>query len=511
MSWCDLADFTGLNAVDIRPLIFAHRIICYRMFHAYSRRGQDTFDMHNEPSVRKRGGPLTLRRQVWTNPSVVALAGGSDPIKVITDRARNLVINAIEKGWSGPPYDPFILAEFQRVAVIAREDIPDARTIPTKGGYTIEYNPNQPKSRVKYSICHELAHTLFPDCDKRIRNRVTHRDTKGDEWQLETLCNIGAAEMLMPIGSTASIEGNRLTIDAILEARKQHQVSAEAVLLRAIRLTSDQCCAFSSSRRQLPRQPQERYLIDYIVGSRTWMGAIRAGASLPVQTSARECIAIGFTHKGHETWDEVGPVRVECLGVAPYPNQTVPRVLGIARPQKQIPVTVPGITDVRGDASSPRGAGPNILAQIVNDSAFTWGGGFSLTVRKKWPEAQRAFREWAEQEPRNLKLGNVHMSDANDNLTVVSLIAQHGYGPSPKPRIRYAALEACLEKLGKFAAARHAQVHMPRIGSGQAGGSWNIIREVIEDKVCAQGVNVVVYEPPTGPAPSHPQGHLEFR
>lgn len=453
---------------------------------------------------------MKAQRQVWTNSSVVALAGDSDPVKVITERARTLVMNAIQEGWTGPPYDPFALADHRNIAVVAREDIPDARTVATTGGYMIEFNPNQTRSRIKYSICHEIAHTFFPDCDQRIRNRVTHRDTKGDDWQLEALCNIAAAELLMPIGSVTSLERGRLTIDAILEARKQHEVSAEAVLLRAIRLTSDQCCAFSSSCRPSLRGAGERYFMDYVVGSRSWTGGISAGTALPAQTAANECIAIGFTHKGHETWDAVGNVKVECLGVPPYPNQTRPRVLGIAKPEKQTPFEVAEVTLLQGDASRPRGSGRKILAQLVNDSAFTWGGGFSLTVRQKWPVAQQAFRAWAEGERRNLRLGNVHLSDINEDLAVVSMVAQHGYGPSPKPRIRYAALEVCLQQLGKLAAARQATVHMPRIGTGQAGGTWSIVREVIQDKVCAQGVNVFVYELPSGAGPSHPQRSLEF-
>ncbi|MBZ5670041.1 MAG: ImmA/IrrE family metallo-endopeptidase [Acidobacteriia bacterium] len=450
-----------------------------------------------------------MKRQVWTNPSVLALAGDSDPVQAITERAQSKAVGAIQDGWSGPPYDPFALAEYLNVAVVAREDIPEARTVSSRAGYIIEFNPNRPRNRVKYSICHELAHTLFPDCADRVRSRLTHRDMKGDEWQLETLCNIGAAELLMPIGSTPSLEGGRLTIDAILEARKRHEVSAEAVLLRAVRLTADQCCVFSSSRRLLSGG-RERYLIDYAIGSRAWTGAVSAGAALPGATVASQCTAIGYTAKGHEAWDTVGTVRVECLGVPPYPNHIYPRVLGIIRPEKQTPVDIAEITYLRGDASRPRGSGPRILAQIVNDSAFTWGGGFSLTVREKWPVAQKAFRAWAERERRNLRLGTVHVGVVDENLAVVSMIAQHGYGPSPKPRIRYMALKACLERLGSVAAERGATVHMPKIGSGQAGGSWNIVREFVDGAVCARGVKVFVYELPGGPGPSHPQATLEF-
>jgi Zn-dependent peptidase ImmA (M78 family) len=69
---------------------------------------------------------------------------------------------------------------------------------------------------------------------------MTHEKMKGDDWQLETLCNISAAEMLMPIGSVPALASGQLTIDAVIESRKRHEVSAEAVLLRAVRLTAGQ-------------------------------------------------------------------------------------------------------------------------------------------------------------------------------------------------------------------------------------------------------------------------------
>jgi len=418
-------------------------------------------------------------------------------------------MSAIQDGWSGPPYDPFALAEYLKIGVVAREDIPEARTVQSRTGFIVEFNPNRPRGRVKFSICHELAHTLFPDCGDRVRNRVTHRDMKGDEWQLETLCNIGAAELLMPIGSVRWLEGERPAIDSILEAREQHEVSAEAVLLRTVRLTAAQCCVFSCSRRS-SSDDRGIYFLDYVIGSRAWTGGPDAGTPLPEKSIASECAAIGFTAKGLEAWDVIGNVRVECLGVAPYPNQIYPRVLGIARPQKQIPGHVAEITYIRGDATQPRGTGPRIVAQIVSDSAFTWGAGFALAAREKWPTAQKNFRTWAQQGHHHLRLGNVHVADVDERLAVASLIAQRGYGPSPRPRIRYMALKSCLDRLGGIAAERGATVHMPKIGSGQAGGSWSIVRELVQESICSRGVDVQVYELPGGAGPSHPQGSLEF-
>lgn len=78
-------------------------------------------------------------------------------------------------------------------------------------------------------------------------------------------------------------------------------------------------------------------------------------------------------------------------------------------------------------------------------------------------------------------------------MGVFSMIAQKGYGPSEKPRIRYAALEVCLYELGEVAKRLGASVHMPKIGTGYAGGNWRIIEELIAEKLCNLGVLVTVY------------------
>src|SRR6266496_5215311 len=70
----------------------------------------------------------------WTHRSVLLLAGQQDPVEVITDRARELVLEALENGWAGPPYDPFMLAELRKIKVIASQSIVDARTTANSSG-----------------------------------------------------------------------------------------------------------------------------------------------------------------------------------------------------------------------------------------------------------------------------------------------------------------------------------------------------------------------------------------
>ena len=76
------------------------------------------------------------------------------------------------------------------------------------------------------------------------------------------------------------------------------------------------------------------------------------------------------------------------------------------------------------------------------------------------------------------------------------MISQRGYGPSAKPRIRYEALQVCLRQLAQEAQTQSASVHMPRIGCGEAGGSWPIVQELIETELLSKRVDVTVYDLP---------------
>ena len=192
--------------------------------------------------------------------------------------------------------------------------------------------------------------------------------------------------------------------------------------------------------------------------------------------------------------------------MAPYPGQTTPRVLGISKPRDQDSSGQP-LVIVRGDATQPRGAGHKIICQVVNDKATSWGSGFAGALRRKWPDAQRQFTGWASSSL-NLTLGNVHFAEVGEHTIIASLIAQHGYGHSAKPRIRYGALYKSLRLVSAKARANGESVHMPRIGSGQAGGDWNIIQESIEQALVSNGLAVTIYDLPNAVRPTQQQAGL---
>lgn len=441
----------------------------------------------------------------WTNPSVLALAGGRDPVVAITERARAVALNAMDKGWVGPPFDPLVLAELLGIEVVANAEIRDARTVPIRRGHVrVEFNPNRPRGRMRYSIAHELAHTLFPDVADKTRHRARHEELEGDDWQLEALCNIAAAELLMPLGPlTAALPGD-VTIHNVLDLQRRFDVSTEALVIRLVKSSDVPLAAFCAS----PREPGKFgvYQLDYMIPSRAYGGRLPSGLRLPRNSVVRQCTAIGYSARGVEAWSaRTGLAEVEAVGIPPYPGGLVPRVVGFLKlpaPKPSSRSEVPSrIEHIYGSAMEPRGEGHRLVVQVVNDKTPSWGGGgFASALRGVWPGVQEDFRDWAEHHHASYRLGGVRLSRVDERTSVASVVAQHGYGPSARPRIRYAALRAGLATVARIAGEHNASVHMPRIGTGQAGGSWSVIRELILETLCHAGLSVTVYDLP-GHAP----------
>ena len=451
---------------------------------------------------------MTYQEHQWTNPSVVAFALGADPVRAIRSKARQTVVEATEWGWQGPPYDPFQLAELLEISVLPNDAVVDARIVPIAGGLRIEFNPNRPHGRVRYSVAHELAHTLFPDCAEMVRNRTPSIEFRDDTWQLELLCNIGAAELLMPTGYT-DLENEGVDIDNLLRLRDEFDVSTEAILLRIAKLTSIPCAVFTAARVSMSSSfPSFR--IDYSVPSRTWDVGISSNFRVESSSVLEECTAIGFTAKGTESWGSQLPVfDVQCVGIPPFPGDRFPRIAGVLTSENALQPSALQIDYLFGDARKPRGTGKRIIAHVVNDGTPNWGGGFALEVAKEWSFIQEEFRDWVEQDRSNLSLGKILWAQIEEDLSIVHMVAQRGYGLSTRPRIRYAALSNALDRLQEIAWQQGASVHMPRIGTGQAGGNWELIRELIDERLVRRGTPVSVYALPDRMS-SQVQGMLDL-
>ena len=426
------------------------------------------------------------KQHFWTNPSVIKFAGANDPINAILSCAQRVVFEAMEEGWTGPPFDPFKLAQLRHICVVPKDNVEEARLSVQSGRPTVEYNPLKPQSRIRYSVAHEVAHSLFPDFRETTRNRAAHH-ADAESWQLEMLCNLAAAEFLMPTGTLIGPLPHELDIHAVIEWRKRYQVSTEAMLLRLLRTQHHALMVFSASTTN-----GEDYIWDYVLtpaGPITNLYGSAVDRNLPV----RNCVAIGYTDKGNGELPGIGRVRLECVGIPGYPASTHPRIVGFARPIDSTSAETSELKEIRGNALKPRGNLPYLLAHVVNDKARSWGAGFGKQVALNYPKLAERFRVAMESSNRP-RLGDIFAAQVDDNLTVVQMVAQSGYGESDRPRVRYASLQDCLRKLRDLASQKKASVHMPPIGTGYGGGAWSLIRELIEQELVARGVNVTVYQ-----------------
>lgn len=149
---------------------------------------------------------------------------------------------------------------------------------------------------------------------------------------------------------------------------------------------------------------------------------------------------------------------------------------------------------VKGDATRPSIPGNKVIAHICNDIGG-WGRGFVLALSKRWPEPEKQYRAWA-QSKENFKLGQVQFVKVESDIWIANMVGQQNVinDEDGNPPIRYVAVLECLEKVGAFAIENNASIHLPRIGCGLAGGTWDKIEPLIKAALIEKKITVTVYD-----------------
>lgn len=465
----------------------------------------------------------------WTNASVLAFAGTSDPMEHATATARQLLAEAAANGMVGPPVDVMDLAALLGIGLRPHNDVADASIGP--GGGTdspvdylpqaplrgllphttplvITYNPTRPKARLRFSVAHEIAHGLFPDVGERVRHRTAsgalpeaHED---DSWEVELLCNVIAAELLLPPAAVEGLLDIDPDIDFFMETRRRWGVSTEALLRKIVsgssRPMSLLALSWTASTANVPLR------VDYVAASARGVEEVpvRKGNLIADTATLSRCTAIGQTVRG-SVEIEGKFFAVQAVGIPGYPGQVLPRILALFEPSS----TAPRHAEIRYEQSDLAHLEPSdrpiIIGHVVTDAAHTWSRrGIAAALSGRYPQAARAFRSWSVANPDNLKLGQVHVVDQHcptGTVWIASLVAQHGYGPSGEARLRYDALGNALREVAALAERTGAAVHVPRIGAGQAGGRWDLIEDLLAEHLTSDGIEVTVH---TLPGPSAP-------
>jgi hypothetical protein len=154
---------------------------------------------------------LRIRGRRYSDPDVISLyeqtGGLIDPRSAVVNMARSLVRRVNE--FPGVPRDPLerlkIIASLAGIKIQPMDmdrqqrEKRDAALFPTPSGLKVLYNPNRPRSRVIFTIAHEVAHTFFPSSMSGARFRSITRPDSREANELERLCDLGAAELVMPL------------------------------------------------------------------------------------------------------------------------------------------------------------------------------------------------------------------------------------------------------------------------------------------------------------------------
>jgi transcriptional regulator with XRE-family HTH domain len=103
-----------------------------------------------------------------------------------------------------------------------------------KGRVAIRINPDRPETRKRFSIAHEISHTFFPNYHTKTWCRTDHRYRRRDDPDgfIEMLCDVGAAELIMPAPVFAPAAAAIDTGEGLVDLAQMFGVSREAAIRR---------------------------------------------------------------------------------------------------------------------------------------------------------------------------------------------------------------------------------------------------------------------------------------
>jgi hypothetical protein len=143
------------------------------------------------------------------------------------------------------------------------------------------------------------------------------------------------------------------------------------------------------------------------------------------------------------------------------------------------------INYLKGDATNPIIENGNRFIIHVCNNVGGFGAGFARCVRNKWKVVYEKYNKLSDSN--TLHLGNIQfvsVGNKDNPLYVVNMIAQNGYicDSNPVP-LNYTALSICLASidlhLTNFYKDKNS-IHLPYIGCGLAGGSWNKVSDILQ-------------------------------
>lgn len=191
---------------------------------------------------------------------LVRSTGAADAAAAIRLHAQGLIRQYVET--FGEPERPINVDVLASLRGIGRsEERPmysdDAELVPDgTGGVTMRVNPDRPETRLRFSVGHEISHTFFPDYTTKTwcRPDARFRDRDDPDQYLESLCDIGASELLFPLPWFSNDAQTVADANGLIQLAKTYHASREATMRRYAETSADSVAAVFFTWKLKPTQ-----------------------------------------------------------------------------------------------------------------------------------------------------------------------------------------------------------------------------------------------------------------
>ena len=166
-----------------------------------------------------------------------------------------------------------------------------------------------------------------------VRYRERDRDRFDPEHELEYLCDVGAAEILLPVEefeSDLAVFGS--TLRAVAALRERYHASREAIVRRMVQVGSERTAAVFLAYRLKPSEkvamrqlsfvgmhqaPQPKLRIAYVVPSERFTVFLPPHKSIPDESCVYRAVETGEVETAEESWgvSELPSCRVEAMSM----------------------------------------------------------------------------------------------------------------------------------------------------------------------------------------------------
>ncbi len=149
----------------------------------------------------------------------------TDPVDAVKKQALRLFQ---ESGIREPPFRPALYCSLRNVREIVQKRMEiDGQLIPLSDGYRIELRVDRPHGRRNFTCAHEIVHTFFYEAAPSLKALDNY------DAEEEFLCNVGAAELLMPAPPFRQVVADfELSASSVVKISQLFETSITSTVVR---------------------------------------------------------------------------------------------------------------------------------------------------------------------------------------------------------------------------------------------------------------------------------------